>query len=87
MLGNYRVTAQLVASRVVPSSTELVSFGYLETKQIHPIIVKKVTSLCLINEEPCNDTVWGSGGTATPFLSSAKVEGEWSAQATPLLGK
>jgi hypothetical protein len=27
MLGNYRVAAQLVASRVVLSSTELVSFG------------------------------------------------------------
>jgi hypothetical protein len=29
MLGNYRVAAQLVASRAVLSSTELVSFSYM----------------------------------------------------------
>jgi hypothetical protein len=46
MLGIYRVAAQLVASRVVLSSTELVSYKQLQTehfKSLVPQICKKAS--------------------------------------------
>jgi hypothetical protein len=33
-------------------------------------------SLCLINESPHHEEVWGSGDTAPPFLKSALDEDE-----------
>jgi hypothetical protein len=40
---------------------------------------KKKLSLCLINEALCHEHVWGSGGIAKPFLTSALDGCEWSA--------
>jgi hypothetical protein len=40
---------------------------------------KKVKfSLCLIILALCHEDVWGSGGIASPFLTSALYGGEWS---------
>jgi hypothetical protein len=43
------------------------------------IIYKVKLSLCLISLALCHEDIWGSGGIATPFLTSALVGGEWSA--------
>jgi hypothetical protein len=42
--------------------------------------VKKVKfSLCLVNQTPCNENLWGNGRIAPPFFTSTLDEGEWSA--------
>jgi hypothetical protein len=43
------------------------------------ITVKVKLSLCLINSALCHEDIWGSGGIAPPFLTSALDGGEWSA--------
>jgi hypothetical protein len=35
-------------------------------------------SLCLINSALCHEDIWGGGGIAPPFLTSALDGGEWS---------
>jgi hypothetical protein len=40
---------------------------------------KAKLSLCLISQVLCHEYIWGSGGIAPPFLTSALDEGEWSA--------
>jgi hypothetical protein len=39
-------------------------------------------SLRLVNKALCHDDVWGSEGTAPPFLTTASDGGEWSATLT-----
>jgi hypothetical protein len=39
--------------------------------------VKLKLSLCVINKEPGNENVQGSGNIAASFLTSALVGGEW----------
>jgi hypothetical protein len=36
-------------------------------------------SLCLISQALCHEDIWGSGGIASPFLTSPLDGGEWSA--------
>jgi hypothetical protein len=43
------------------------------------ICVKVKLSLCLINEALCYEHIWGSGGIAPHFLTSALDGGELSA--------
>jgi hypothetical protein len=42
-------------------------------------LVKVRLSLCLIEEAPRHEVIWGSGGRAPPFLNSALDGSEWSA--------
>jgi hypothetical protein len=52
MLGNYRVAAQLVASRVVLSSTELVSYNCLvlyQQKKNSVVFTQQTTAICRRN--------------------------------------
>jgi hypothetical protein len=44
--------------------------------------VKVKFILCLINYSLPHELVWGSGGIASAFLTSALAGGEWSASAT-----
>jgi hypothetical protein len=60
---------------------------FIFSEQIHPppanlanLDVKKVNlSFSLINWALFHEDVWGSGGTASPFLTTAVGGGEWSA--------
>lgn len=38
--------------------------------------------MCLINEALLHGDVWGNGGTATPFLTSAAGSGDFLASGT-----
>jgi hypothetical protein len=40
---------------------------------------RKRLSLCLLSQALCHKDIWGSGGIAPPFLTSALDGGEWSA--------
>jgi hypothetical protein len=36
-------------------------------------------SLCLSEQAPCHEDVWGNGGIPQSFMVAALDEGEWSA--------
>jgi hypothetical protein len=40
---------------------------------------EKLLSLCLINQAPRHEDIWGSGGIAPPYFTSILDGGEWSA--------
>jgi hypothetical protein len=41
-------------------------------------LLKLMLSLCLINQAPRQEHIWGSGSVAPQFLNSALDRGEWS---------
>jgi hypothetical protein len=43
----------------------------------HTTVKKVKLSLCLINQAPRHENVWGNGGIAPPFPTSALDGGEW----------
>jgi hypothetical protein len=55
-------------------------------KLMHIINKKVKFSLCLINQVPFHEDVWGSGGITPPFLTSVLEGGELSASLDRALG-
>jgi hypothetical protein len=58
---------------------QTLSIYFLSLRQQHKTTTKVKLTLCLINKALCHEDIWGSGGIAPPFLTSALDGGEWSA--------